>query len=158
MRRYSLYLFASFFLLLSIFNKLTAGRSSFGIQHKHHGQSIHARSLLQGRDLPIGTCNSATPCVNSACCGTVRIISYLSSVHSYNSNKTNADKDYRTVSADTLPLNAVRETVLRIVMLRQSAESTGLLGRKVVLSMCAVRNLGTSHFARSSKSILTTHE
>ncbi|KAI0476398.1 hypothetical protein GGR56DRAFT_642454 [Xylariaceae sp. FL0804] len=32
--------------------------------------------LLTGRDLPTGTCNAATPCVNAACCGTNGLCGY----------------------------------------------------------------------------------
>jgi hypothetical protein len=59
--------------------------------------------------------------------------SCLSLELSHGSNKTNADKDDRMVSADTLPPNVVRETAPRIVMLRQSVASTELQERKVVL-------------------------
>lgn len=35
-----------------------------------------ANSLLTTRDLPTGTCNGNTPCVNAACCGTNGLCGY----------------------------------------------------------------------------------
>lgn len=32
--------------------------------------------LLRARDLPVGTCDATTPCVNSACCGSNRLCGY----------------------------------------------------------------------------------
>lgn len=39
-------------------------------------QSPHSLAILQGRDLPTGTCNADTPCVNAACCGTNGLCGY----------------------------------------------------------------------------------
>lgn len=39
-------------------------------------QILDPLAILQGRDLPTGTCNADTPCVNAACCGTNGLCGY----------------------------------------------------------------------------------
>ncbi|ORY61420.1 uncharacterized protein BCR38DRAFT_525824 [Pseudomassariella vexata] len=44
--------------------------------HNWTPNTLSPRSLLSGRDLPTGTCNADTPCVNAACCGTNGLCGY----------------------------------------------------------------------------------
>lgn len=49
--------------------------SCVGLALPQHGPTYPAVSLLQ-RALPVGTCNSNTPCENGACCGSNSLCGY----------------------------------------------------------------------------------
>lgn len=115
--------------ILSLISLATA----FAPQTSSLLRSLHP---IATRDLPIGTCNSDTPCVNGACCGTV-----IGPQFQRFSCQTNVLR-LRTGFVDIRLQNVARETVHRIVMRKRNVVNTEPQGLRIVLSTSAARSLG----------------
>ena len=102
--------------------------SAFGI--------LQNKLAAQALDLPVGTCNDQTPCVNGACCSKVGHY-YL--MGRYQTLTWNRSPDY----AATLPQSAEPETARLTAMRKQSVVSMASLTSGSVRLESVARNSGT---------------